>query len=220
MEIKQDKRWQDGAYRENIRIGSDLNSIALWISQYHWSAISRKPNDHAKAYFSAIIPETKKDSYVEKASVADRIEIIQVEQGQKRGVLFKGLVTRIKVKTVRSIYYLEVEALSSTYELDIKLKTRSFQNERLSYEELFHKVLQDYNGADCNDQVSNGAKLERFIIQYEETDWQFLKRVASRLGAVLISPKWAGQSPSGDWWDSKSRWSLLVSGNYIIYCRR
>ena len=148
--------------------------------------ISRKPNDHARAYFSAIIPEIKKDSYVEKASVEDRIEIIQVEQGQKRGVLFKGLVTRIKVKTVRSIYYLEVEALSSTYGLDIKLKSRSFQNERLSYEELFQKVLQDYNGADCNDQVSNGGKLDGFIIQYEETDWQFLKRVASRLGAVLI----------------------------------
>lgn len=148
--------------------------------------ISRKPNDHARAYFSAIIPETRKDSYVEKAAIEDRIEINQVEQGKKIGVLFKGLVTRIKVKTVRDIYYLEVEALSSTYELDTKLKKRSFQNEQISYEELFQKVLQDYNGADCNDQVSNGAKLKGFIIQYEETDWQFLKRVASRFGAALI----------------------------------
>jgi phage baseplate assembly protein gpV len=148
--------------------------------------ISRKPNYHAQAYFSAIIPEAKKDSYIENATSGDRVEINQVEKGQIVRALFKGLVTKIKVKTVRDIYYLEVEALSSTYELDVKLKKRSFQNERMSYNELFRKVLQEYQGADCNDQISNGAELGRFTIQYEETDWQFLKRMASRFGAALI----------------------------------
>ncbi|NLW45858.1 MAG: hypothetical protein GXY86_00740 [Firmicutes bacterium] len=148
--------------------------------------INRKPNYHAQAYFSAVIPEGKKDSYVENAIIGDRIEINQAEKGQIVRPLFKGLVTKIKVKTVRDIYYLEVEALSSTYELDIKLKKRSFQNERMSYNELFRKVLQEYKGADCNDQISNGAELGRFTIQYEETDWQFLKRMASRFRATLI----------------------------------
>ncbi len=48
---------------------------------------------------------------------------------------------------------------------------------------------------DCyTDTVSNYAKLESFVLQYEETDWAFLKRLASRFGSVLV-PEVTAASP-------------------------
>jgi hypothetical protein len=99
--------------------------------------ISSKPNQHARVSFSGMVDATQKDSCVAKATTQDKIEINLVEAGQKVRTLFKGVVAKITVKNVRGIYYLEVEALSNTYLLDIKLKNRSFQNLQLSYNELF-----------------------------------------------------------------------------------
>lgn len=58
--------------------------------------INRKPNYHTQAYFSAVIPEEKKDSYVEKAIIGDKIEINQVEKGQMVRALLKGWLLRSK----------------------------------------------------------------------------------------------------------------------------
>jgi hypothetical protein len=43
-----------------------------------------------------------------------------------------------------------------------------------------------------DDRASNGARLKKVIVQYEETDWTLLVRAASHFGAVLIS------IPTGD----------------------
>ncbi|MCU6339889.1 hypothetical protein KW823_25570, partial [Enterobacter quasiroggenkampii] len=53
---------------------------------------------------------------------------------------------------------------------------------------------------------SQGSTLGSFTLQYEETDWSFLKRMASRLGTVLVpeitaeSPKLFFGLPSGKHW--------------------
>lgn len=44
------------------------------------------------------------------------------------------------------------------------------------------------------DTVTNNAKLGAFVLQYEETDWAFLKRLASRFGSVLV-PEVTAASP-------------------------
>lgn len=161
--------------------------------------IVRKPNEHGRVNLSGIIPEEKKDCFIGEATSKDRIEInlINSEEGPRN--LFRGRVSFIKVNVVRGIYYLELEALSYTCDLEIKLKSRSFQNLEMRYLDLFREVLDEYEGGDCNDQATNDAKLEKLIIQYMEDDWSFLKRVASHFGTVLIpdttqpSPKfWLG----------------------------
>jgi phage baseplate assembly protein gpV len=169
------------------------------ISPYNLSELTElriisKPNQHTQVSVSGIIPESQKDSCIEKATTRDVIEIHQVEAGKKAQPLFKGVVTNISVKTVRGVYFLTVEALSNTYLLDIKLKNRSFQNQQLSYVDLFKTVLADYSNATVIDRVTNGAKLEKWAIQFRESDWAFLKRQASRLGAVLI-PDHTSASP-------------------------
>lgn len=166
--------------------------------------IEKKLNDHSLVYITGIIPEDKKDSYIEKSTDSDSIRIIQVEDGKEVKTLFCGLVTSISIKRVRDVYYLSLNGISHTYELDIKLKKRSFQNSNMAYKDLIRNVLSDYSKADFIDNITKGSKIEKFILQYNETDWAFIKRMASHFGGVLIPD---------DCTESPKMWLGLPNGN-------
>ncbi|CAH8244590.1 EndoU domain-containing protein [Paenibacillus melissococcoides] len=157
--------------------------------------VEKKVNEHARMLLTAIIPEEKKDSCVAMANDTDKIEIRELsDEGDVIRTLFHGVLSDIAVKVVRGVYHLEMEAVSHSYRLDIKPKTRSFQNHKMPYEELVQHILSDYPGSDFIDLTFNNAPLDQFTVQYEETDWQFLKRMVSRFGTVLI-PEAAADSP-------------------------
>lgn len=144
-------------------------------------------NEHARLFFRAIVPEAMKDSYVEMTDTDTTIEVSQVdEKTGENAPLFHGLVEDIRVRTVRDIFYLEVEAISHTYQLDLERKSRSFQNKAMSYGALIQTIAADYPGMDVMDHVSGGASLGEFTMQYKETDWAFLRRLASRFQAGLF----------------------------------
>jgi hypothetical protein len=100
--------------------------------------------------------------------------------------LFKGIIEKIEVKAVRDIYYMTVEAVSNTYCIDQKIKNRSFQNGNMSYYDLIRQVTEAFPGADFQDNITRGEKTGKYIMQYRETDWAFLKRMASRFNTGLI----------------------------------
>ncbi|NKI23181.1 wall-associated protein, partial [Paenibacillus dendritiformis] len=157
--------------------------------------IEKKVNEHARMLLTAIIPEEKKDSCVDMANDTDTIEIRELsDEGDVIRTLFHGVLSDIAVKVVRGVYHLEMEAVSHSYRLDLKPKTRSFQNHKMPYKELVQHILSDYPGSDFIDLTFENAPLDQFTVQYEETDWQFLKRMVSRFGTALI-PEAAANSP-------------------------
>ncbi|MGG3284540.1 hypothetical protein ABEQ74_29700, partial [Paenibacillus solani] len=85
------------------------------------------------------------------------------------------------------VYTLEFEALSGTSVLDVQKKRRSFQNEKMTYEALIKAVLAPYSGADAIVLEGGGKPIGEPIVQYDETDWEFLKRIASHSQTVVIS---------------------------------
>jgi hypothetical protein len=148
--------------------------------------ITKKINDHARLHFTGIVPEELKDSYVEMTDTHTQIQINQIDEQSNSTPLFTGMALSIEVKAVRDIYYIEVEAVSHTYRLDVKRQSRSFQNKDMPYSALLQQVASDYPGVDVMDVASKGARIEKFTMQYQETDWQFLKRMASRFHTGLV----------------------------------
>lgn len=146
--------------------------------------IEKRINDHARLYLTGIIPPEKKDSYINESQ--SPVEINQTDSSGETAALFKGITTMINVKMVRNIYYLEIEGISHTYELDVKLKRRSFQNKDMQYTQLIEKVIEDYTDVFYIDKAADSSRLEKFIIQYDETDWEFLKRMASHFNTGLV----------------------------------
>jgi len=204
--------------------------------------IVKKINEHTKAFFTGIVSEDQKDKYIEMTEAQTPIEINQRGVSTDNVSVFKGIVTNIKVKSVRDIYYIEGEALSHTYLMDIKQKSRSFQNKDMTYQDLINNVINEYSGADCNDTVTRGDTIKKFIIQYQETDWQFLKRMASHFHTGLIpdltsgKPKFylglpesassqkidnfhysVGKNISGFWYSSENYLQNVTDTDFIYY---
>lgn len=148
--------------------------------------ITKMINEHAVLKFSGIVPEHMKDSYVSMTGPDTQVQVSQVDEDGGSKPLFAGLVQKIEIHSVRDVYHIVVEAISHTYQLDVKRESRSFQNKGMAYSSLINKITADYPGIDVIDTASKGASIGNFTIQYEETDWEFLKRMASRFSTGLV----------------------------------
>ncbi|MFW5436759.1 phage baseplate assembly protein V [Paenibacillus apiarius] len=148
--------------------------------------VVKKMNEHARLTITGIISEERKDSYINLANSQTHMRVSLTDESGKPKYWFQGIVIRVNVKSVRGIYYLAVDAISHTYLLDIKTRKRSFQNPQMSYAGLIQSVLPAYGKSDFIDSASKGKTLGTFVMQYEETDWQFLKRMASRFYTGLV----------------------------------
>ncbi|MCY9528238.1 DUF6531 domain-containing protein [Paenibacillus alvei] len=156
-------------------------------------------NEHIELRLSAIIPEQKKDGFLHDLKFGDRV-IVRRELGENEedgrswhgDVLFQGIIRNMEISCFRQVYMLQVEAVSSTYMMDIERKRRSFQQVDMTYSEVIEQVLSSYPKADYLDYAMNGAKIGQLIVQYDETDWQFVKRLASYVGAVVLPDATSG----------------------------
>ncbi|WP_431087555.1 contractile injection system protein, VgrG/Pvc8 family [Paenibacillus sp. 8b26] len=157
--------------------------------------ITRTINDHAYLHISGLLSEKQGAACIGQDMEQEPIVIRQLdEQGQSLRRLFHGIVTRMSVHCVRGVYTFELEAASHSYQMDIKVKRRSYQDIHRTYDDLVTTMVRKYQYGDAIDTVSNYAKLETFVLQYDETDWAFLKRLASRFGSVLV-PEVTAASP-------------------------
>ncbi|WP_185746402.1 late control protein [Brevibacillus sp. AG162] len=141
--------------------------------------------EHAKLRFTGIVPEEKEDEIIHRASSHDVIELCQKVGKQKKSI-FIGRLHHVEIKVVRDVHYLTVEAVSHTYAMDMGVKMCSFQDESRLYSSIVDELVSKYPGGDMIDNAFNDLKQGKYIMQYEETDWMFLKRIASHVGAVLV----------------------------------
>ena len=144
-------------------------------------------NEHSAFYFKALLPENKKDSYVKRCVYGSNVCLMVKDFKGNNTILFQGMVRDVAVRAVQGSNYMEVYAVSYSYLLDTEKKSRTFQNKQMACEELIKQVAKGYKNAMVDDVVSKGADIGQFIVQYEETDWEFLKRLASHFHTGLVT---------------------------------
>ncbi|OAB45520.1 contractile injection system protein, VgrG/Pvc8 family [Paenibacillus glacialis] len=197
----------------NIRLVSPYR-----VQQIQVLDLERRVGEHARLQLKAIIPDSAKDHYIEQAANEETILIEEIDdKGKRVRVLFQGMVETFAIQTVRGIYQLELEAISYTALLDVKPRIRSFQNQEMKCSELVQEVLRAYTGSDVIDNATGEHPLGSFTLQYKETDWQFIKRVASRFGAVLM-PELAASAPK--LWVGLPEGKLHTLPNHLPYTIR
>jgi len=153
----------------------------------------RDINEHAKFRAKAIVPEEVKDEYIFNSNFGKVVELIQSKDGEDK-TLFTGLLSKIRIETEGELYILYIEVISHSYLLDIKVKRRSFQDINMTYFNLVTQVSSEY-GASVIFTQNKGRTQNEFIIEYKETDWQFIKRMASRFNQGLY-PSVSNRKPS------------------------
>lgn len=163
---------------ENIRI-STYN--VLYIKDLK---IVVKINEHATAEITAVLDESEKDNPIYDTSIGTTIDVMSDLSDDE--TIFTGTVSRIKVLQSQGIYYLKIKAVSNSKQMDIKLKSRSFQDKSQLVNDIIKKITKEYPNGDVIDTASNNKSTEKLIMQYEETDWEFIKRIASFFNVGLV----------------------------------
>ena len=143
-------------------------------------------NEHGLARLELLAISKEEYRFIDNITSLTNIKIASKIDGEIK-CLFVGVMTNIDAKKIDQVYNVTLELKSKTFLMDIRLKRRSFQNESLSFTDLFKKVISDYKRAIVYDYASRGEAQGEAIIQYDETDYSFLKRLASKLGTRLIS---------------------------------
>lgn len=143
-------------------------------------------NEHSKLCISGIISDENADKYVENAEAEETINVSLKDDEGNTVVLFNGYVTKIGIKANNDVRTVEVEALSKTFLMDIRKLSGSYQNENLSYGDIFKQKNSGYGDVVMVDNITNGAKIDGFIVQHKETDWKFLKRLSSYFNVALV----------------------------------
>ncbi|MDU4853916.1 phage baseplate assembly protein V [Clostridium butyricum] len=148
--------------------------------------IVREINEHAKLKIRGIISEENEDKYVEEANDKSFINISVNDNENNIKNLFQGIVTDISIDTQNNVRILEIEALSRTYLMDIKKMIRTFQDENYTYMDVINILNNENGNVLAMDNITDDKKIDKLIVQYKETDWELIKRLASNFNAGLI----------------------------------
>ena len=91
----------------------------------------------------------------------------------------------MEIKEERGYRIADIQAVSGTILLDQKKSNRVFQKKAQTYMGIANTITADTEHSAC---ILPGATCETggTLIQYQETDWRFLKRMASQLGLSLV----------------------------------
>ncbi len=157
--------------------------------------ITQTINEHATLHLTAILKETSEIEYVSNTNAYDTIEVVKDEPEYK--TIFKGIVRNIEIQQIDKVYYLFVTGVSGSFFADIEKKSCSFQDKGMTYYEMVTKAIESpFELGDGKekakkpggiiDRATNGATIDKFIMQFKETDWEFVKRMASHFNAGLI----------------------------------
>ncbi|KQO06238.1 contractile injection system protein, VgrG/Pvc8 family [Paenibacillus sp. Leaf72] len=152
--------------------------------------MEKHPNEHTKVRLRGIASEETVLKLMRSASMNADIELFY-ENSESNRKIFHGIIIHMDAEAqgieAGAVHYLTIEALSHTYLMDIVTKQRSFQNMNMTYEQLIKEVLEDYPKSDFLHYGTAGDTLNGITLQYQETDWSFIKRMASRLYIPLIA---------------------------------
>ena len=137
------------------------------------------PGEHARGKFRVLLSE-------EAPAVCERNVPVQLrEEGNRTEALFCGYPQRTETMTEHGWRIAEIKAVSGTVLLDLEKQSRVFQDGRQTYLGIAGAVTAETEHSACilagDDRETGGT-----LIQYGETDWKFLKRMASQMGLPLV----------------------------------
>ena len=144
--------------------------------------IHKRLNRHTKMYVRGIVREEEADRIAEYANAGQDIAF-SIKTPEKAVVLFSGIISSVQLFVNMNVREAIIDADGYTALMDVKKKERSFQDINMPYESLFEEITIPYG--DVMDMVTNGTPIGNMILQYQETDWNLVKRMASHFEAQL-----------------------------------
>ncbi len=162
---------------ENIRVdGAPIERVL----ELH---IQHAPNAHGTARIRGTAPYESARDFAQRADETTGIEITTTAEGQP-GRLFYGVIGSLSIEQQPEYAVIDLLVETTSARLDAKKCSRTFQNTQKTYEQILNQIV-GKNGT-VSVMVSD-KPIGGMIMQCDETDWEFIVRMASRLGVPAFA---------------------------------
>ena len=123
--------------------------------------------------------------------ISDDLKIDNLLNYQQREVkiyaesncIFVGVITKAYFRGINKRNLVMFEVASASVKMDIKRKNRTFQAVDKTLRDIACKIAKDYS---AEIMIAENIAISRMLYQYNETDWEFLKRVCDSLGIMIF----------------------------------
>lgn len=153
--------------------------------------VHKKVNEHGMARIKGILAEGSEGELFKKAEEGRASLYIKDEEGNQKNI-FSGIIDSLEVENAGGVKTLRMVLSGSTKLLDCTKHTRTFQNEAMTYENLLKTVNKGNKQVSCIPNCKVANPIKKLIVQYRETDWEFLKRLASHFYQPIL-PGYGGE---------------------------
>lgn len=167
------------AYKE-LEIELSLEGII----QVETFRLTQTLNDHVFLSMKMLVSDEMAEQFVNMASV---VPVVVREKETSGGqTIFQGKIETVYTRVEQGLSFLYLEAYSYTKDWDRKEKSRSFLDGSMTYMAVAGKVLKDYGTFDIKAKAGCDGVIPELLLQYEESDWVFLRRLASHFNTYLM----------------------------------
>lgn len=173
---------------EGKNIGIILNKTKLENFVIQEFVLDENINEHQKLEIQLEMDDEQRknlERIIEKEDVGIEIELANVDKDVKRKV-FSGIVDYFEILDYGSYgcrILMRTFSKSVLFDRKNEKKYRVFQDRNLMFSDIIDEINKDYADKKLEIKYSDIAKKQigSLIVQFDETDWEFLVRLASQL---------------------------------------
>lgn len=167
-----------------------MQEYYVWTDKYDFISIEEMEviqsiNDHGRACIKGVIHEKDKESYVQSLLEEQWVKIIVKDEEGNMAILFCGMVLQAEIEDGGIDIGLKLELITGSFLLDRAEHYRVLQKEIYTLREVMDEIGGNYARYRYH-MNEEPDKIEGMRVQYRETDWQFLKRLAGETGCCIV----------------------------------
>lgn len=148
--------------------------------------LKKEVSQHGHAYVKGYIEQEKEEEYMMMACDQTQVTLTAIGEDAEEKLIYSGILKDLKIWRQNRVCVMELEITPYTCLLGLKPRIRSFQAPDMTYDDVLSCVLSQYEGGDAIMNIGSGMTIKEPIVQYQETDWEFIKRLASHFNSIVM----------------------------------
>ena len=141
----------------------------------------QEKNKHAEVFIEGFVPEDKGYQCISR----NEERLVVVKKGETEEIIFSGLVRKVDILYKGNDCTVLIYGISASILLEEDRKFRSFQNVSCTGQDIIREVLKDIPEAEAVFFMPDDP-INAPLIQYDETNWEFILRVCSLYHASVF----------------------------------
>jgi len=154
----------------------DLELTGLQVKTILSLHILHRPGEHGVMELEADLGEENEDFPIHETESGKKVALYENSNG-KRNMLFCGIIVKLEVLSAGKSFHVKAKAYSCSYLMDIRRRSRSFQDTSMTMGALISGIVKEYAGE--SQILFSDRAIGEIAVQYDETDWHFIKRMLS-----------------------------------------